>query len=319
MAEPPPATGVRTDYWQLPARVRAAVEQWLGGAVIAATTQPSGFSPGVAARLRAANGRRAFLKAVGPVPNRDAPAIHRREARIVAALPPEAPVPRLLWSYDEGEGGWVALAFTDIEGQHPAQPWHTDELDRVVAALTNLATALTPSPIPHTVAGSASRTNLFSGQWWRQLRDTPSRGLDDWSRRHADALAAVEMHAATAVAGETLLHLDLRADNLLLTADRVLVVDWPHARVGAAWVDIVGFAPSVAMQGGPMPEDLVQRHPAIHSADADAITAAVVGLAGYFTFGALQPAPPGLPTLRAFQAAQGVIARAWVRQRLGWA
>jgi thiamine kinase-like enzyme len=29
------------------------------------------------------------------------------------------------------------------------------------------------------------------------------------------------------------LHLDLRADNLLLSKkERVLVVDWPHARVG---------------------------------------------------------------------------------------
>ena len=28
--------------------------------------------------------------------------------------------------------------------------------------------------------------------------------------------------------------------------------------------------------------------------------------------------PPGLPTVRAFQAAQGVIALEWLRQRLGW-
>lgn len=51
--------------------------------------------------------------------------------------------------------------------------------------------------------------------------------------------------------GDTLLHLDLRADNIVLTADRVYTVDWPSAAVGAWWVDVLGMAPSVAMQGGP--------------------------------------------------------------------
>ena len=44
----------------------------------------------------------------------------------------------------------------------------------------------------------------------------------------------------------------------------------------------------------------------------------VAAIAGYFTWGALQPAPPGIPTVRAFQAAQGVVARAWLAQRTSW-
>ena len=59
-------------------------------------------------------------------------------------------------------------------------------------------------------------------------------GLDGWSERNLAALAALEAEAPAAAAGDTLLHLDLRADNLLLTPERVLVVDWPHARVGAS-------------------------------------------------------------------------------------
>ena len=39
----------------------------------------------------------------------------------------------------------------------------------------------------------------------------------------------------------------------------MLVVDWPHARIGAAWVDLLWFAPSVAMQGGPAPNELLRR------------------------------------------------------------
>src|SRR5439155_22784178 len=112
-------------------------------------------------------------------------------------------------------------------------------------------------------------------------------GLDDWSLRHLDPLVELEATAPAAVEGSTLLHLDIRADNLLLTPERVYVVDWPHACVGAPWVDPVCFAPSVPMQGGPVPGDLLRRHPAARAAEPGAITAAVVAVAGFFTSRAL--------------------------------
>ena len=91
----------------------------------------------------------------------------------------------------------------------------------------------------------------------------------------------------------------------------------PQARRShIAWVDAVLLGPSVAMQGGPSPEQLLARHAAAVGADADAVTAVVAALAGYFTQRGLQPPPPGLPTLRAFQAAQGAVARAWLARRL---
>ena len=92
-------------------------------------------------------------------------------------------------------------------------------------------------------------------------------------------------------------------------------MDWPEACVGAAWIDMVFFAPSVTMQGGPSPEDVIARHPACQAADADDLTVAVAAVAGYFTHRALQPPAPGLPTLRAFQAAQGAVAREWLAER----
>src|SRR5207245_806977 len=105
----PPAKGLRVDWENLPAEVRAALEDRLGSPVVASITQPTGFSPGLAARLRLGDDRRVFIKAVSEAANPDSPSLHRREARIVAALPVSAPVPRLLWTYDEG--GWVALCF----------------------------------------------------------------------------------------------------------------------------------------------------------------------------------------------------------------
>jgi aminoglycoside phosphotransferase (APT) family kinase protein len=148
-------------------------------------------------------------------------------------------------------------------------------------------------------------------------QERPPR-LDSWSLRHLDRLAALGAKAPAAAAGETVLHLDLRADNMLLTPDRVVVVDWPHAGVSTPRVDLLFFAPSVAVQGSPPPEDLLSRTPHARQADADAVTAVVASTAGFFVRETTQPAPPGLPTLRAFQAAQGEVAREWLAWRTGW-
>ncbi len=316
---PPPAQGVRLEWQAVPSHVRAAVEDWLGSTVVSATSQPSGFSPGVAARLRTANDRRVFIKAIGPEPNPDSPSFHLREARISAQIPAAAPVPRLLWSSNDEESGWVVLLFEEIsDGQHPAQPWRSDELARVLDTLASLARFLTPSPLPATTIGTASDHFAHQICGWQKLRTEQPAALDAWSVRHLDKLAEIERTAPAAVAGNTLLNLDVRADNMLLTPERVWFLDWPHAHVGAAWVDVIGFAPSVTMQGGPSPEEIIADFPPCQQADPAAITAAVVSIAGYFTYRSLQPPPPGIPTVRAFQAAQGAVAREWIAQRLGW-
>ena len=304
----------------MPEGVLSALEGWLGSAVGTAKSQAGGFSPGIASRIRTAGGSRYFVKAVGPLPNPDSPGMHRREVQIVAAMPDGVAVPRLLWSYDDEESGWVLLVFQDIEGEHPEMPWRLDELDRVIDGLAKLADSLTPSPLPVSLAGSARRAFQRGINGWRQLAEGPPSDLDRldaWSRRNLEGLVELESQAPDAVDGDTLLHLDVRADNILLAEGRVWLFDWAAACVGASWVDAVGFAPSVAMQGGPPPKQVIARHPAARSADPASITAAVAAVAGYFTRGALQPPPPGLPTLREFQAAQGAVARDWTAARAG--
>ena len=116
--------------------------------------------------------------------------------------------------------------------------------------------------------------------------------------------------------GETLLHTDVRADNVLLTPDRVVFVDWPHVCLGAPWVDLLAFLPSVAMQGGPKPWELFDDHPLARDAAGEHVDAVLAALAGFFVHRSTQPPPPGLPTIREFQRAQGAESVAWLRRRL---
>lgn len=315
--EVPAATGVRVEWWAVPAAVRGEVERRLGSTVVSADTQPGGFSPGAAARVRLADGRRVFIKAVGAEPNSAAPDLHRNEARIAGALPASAPVPRLLLSVDTE--GWVALVFEDVDGRTPAQPWRPDELDRVLSATAELAALLDPAPVAATPIEERLGPRL---QGWRRLAADPRAGdlprPDAWTRRNLHRLAEREAAWTEVAAGSALLHGDLRADNVLLTADRVVIVDWPWATVGAPWIDVVAMGPSVIMQGGPETIGRLDRHLADRGAEPAAVTTMVVALTGFFLAQSAQPDPPGLPTLRPFQRAQGLAGLRWVRARTGW-
>ena len=130
--------------------------------------------------------------------------------------------------------GWLGCAGLRSmwQGRHPAQPWCTDELERVVAAMEDLCATLTPSPLPNSIVGTASDMFAIEICGWRQMLDDRQsffHRLDEWSRRHLETLATIEETAADALIGNTLLHMDIRADNILLTPERVWFLDWPHA------------------------------------------------------------------------------------------
>jgi aminoglycoside phosphotransferase (APT) family kinase protein len=315
---PPRAQGQRLTWPELPDRIRAAIEGSLGDRVVEAESMSGGYSPGLASRLVTSSGRRVFAKAVSNQLNPDSPRIHRREIEVAAHLPKEAPVPRLLWSMAElTSEEWAVLVFEEVEGHPPAQPWVPAEFDRVVDALNELAAELTPSPVPATAIGSVADWEVLRPNW-RLLAESDTVHPDPWVRRNLDRLVEAERAIPHATGGDTLLHLDLRGDNMLMARDGVVIVDWPYARVGAAWIDPAFFAPSVAMEGGPEPEALVERIDVLRSADPDALTAGIIGAAGFLTERGAREPVPGLPGLRAFQEAQGVVARRWVAERTGW-
>ncbi|MET8833001.1 phosphotransferase [Micromonospora sp. NPDC004540] len=306
-------TKSRIRWTDLPGHIRAAVEEILGDRVVAAESQDGGFSPGTADRVRTAGGGRAFVKAVSPAQNDRSPTLHRAEARIAAALPPAAPAPRLLGSHDDGD--WIALVFTDVEGRHPVTPWDTGELAAVLSTLEALAGVLTPAPAAVVTTATEQLGQDFGG--WRRIAADPPADLDPWARGRLPELCAATDRGLAALAGETLCHLDVRADNLLIGPDGgVTVVDWPWACRGPAWLDSLLVLVNVQVHGGHDPEALLAARPLTAEVDHADVTGVLAGFTGFFLDGARQPPPPGIPTVRAFQRLQGDALLPWLARRM---
>ncbi|MFC9692372.1 hypothetical protein ACFTSF_27745 [Kribbella sp. NPDC056951] len=297
------AAGVRLPFEKTPLAVRAWVERALGSTVVSATTQQGGFSPGVAARLVTASGRRAFVKTVGTALNPKTPTLFRQEIVAVQSIGPLASTPRLLDVYDDGD--WVGLLFEDISGWLPSHPWVQPEVDRVLDALAELTEALDPSPWPDAPV-VAIRSREFLSRWDQVLTD--GLAVPDWLVGRVQELAALAQDTLRVMAdGKALAHYDLRADNLILTEDRVVFIDWAHPGLGPRWTDTVILQAdmrSSAVRLPPLPDD-------------PAITGFIAAIAGGQWWGAAQEPPPGLPTIRTWQREQALVHLDWVRERLG--
>ena len=291
------------------------VEAALGARVVTAVNQPGGYSPSLAARCRLDDGRRVFVKAAAPELNPRTPDMLRDEIDVSARLPADLPVPRLRHVVEVGT--WVVAVFDDIDGRQPATPWRAGELAQVLTAVEAFAEAVDPSPVRDLPPMAVRHAESFGR--WRALAEGDVTPVDRWAADNLERLAALEAAWEEAAAGDALLHGDIRADNLLIGADgRVWLVDWPHASLGAPWVDLVLMLPSIAHDGGPEPEEVWASSRVGRGVDPDALTAMVAALDGYFTVRANEPPPPGLPHLRPAQAAFGRVTRRWLRSRTGW-
>ncbi|WP_280366634.1 phosphotransferase family protein [Nocardia wallacei] len=282
----------RVGWGQLPGPVRVTVENRLGARVESVTVPAGGYSHGMASVLQLDDGRTVFAKAIHT--NDTLAHMYRTEADTTAGLPAAVPVPTVLFSLETD--GWLVTAFEAVEGRHPRLDQPT-ELAAVLHAVEQLATALTPCPLEDVPTIAQSYGTALTG-WQEFAADGPPADLDEWPRRNLTRLAELETTWMGYAAGNTLLHTDIRPDNLMIRSDgSVVVVDWAWPCVGAAWVDAVSLAPSMLAVG-------VDPDPVLAGigVDKNAVDAFAAGLAGYWARNCRQPAPPRSPHLRDHQA-----------------
>ena len=258
----------------------------------------------------------AFVKAVGESLNARTPELVAREIDVLQQLPTYAGAPALLSSFDERIEGerWVALMVEDIPGRHPHVPWQEHEVDAALAALARMAA----EPLPETVDLPLLEEDMAGDlSLWPELVPEPPEDLDPWVAGNLDRLVELSTAAAPLLRGDRLVHTDIRSDNLLVTdSGDVRVVDWPWACRGNAWIDSMMLLFNVRLHGGPDVAAYAPRLADLGASEED-VDVLLTALLGYFVHAARLPAPPGLPTVRAFQRAQGVAAADWLRERWG--
>jgi hypothetical protein len=209
-------------------------------------------------------------------------------------------VPGLLGWYDDGT---TLIAIEDLTDAHWPPPWTPDQIKAVRAMLGLVASTRPPAGLRRLEglrdwldgwpAIAADREPVLS-------TGLCSRGwLDKALPRLREAAATCEL------AGEELLHLDVRSDNLCFLDGRVLLVDWNHACVGNALLDLVAWLPSLHLEGGPTPWELVP-----NSRGFAAL------MAGFFASRAGLPPPPTAPNVREFQRRQAEVALGWAAREL---
>ncbi|MGN8049640.1 hypothetical protein ACTJKO_08095 [Curtobacterium sp. 22159] len=308
----------RTTWTDVPDDLRSRIAALLGGTVTTATSQPGGYSPGGADRVVTSTGCRAFVKTLARSRNADGFGMHEREARVMASLPETVRAPRLLdVLHDTVDGDdWIALVLEDVDGRHPGGTLDGADVPAVLDALDTLPVAAGPLlDLPRVAEDLAADFTA----WDRMVEDGLPGVVPDAVRAAAPDLARAAADAATAVEGEHLVHVDCRADNLLVDADGLVwVVDWPWASIGAHWLDPLTYLLDALVRGEDVDVDHhLATHPVFAGLSATSVDAVLAGLAGMFFERAARPAVPHMPTLRDFQRREALAAADWVLRRWG--
>ncbi|MGH3496674.1 MAG: hypothetical protein ACRDP1_04330 [Nocardioidaceae bacterium] len=305
----PRAAGLRLPYQQLPAHVRRWVESALGAPVVQATTQAGGMSPGCAARLVLADGRRAFVKAVGDALNPVTPSLFRHEIEVLSHLGRVEYRPAVLDSYDDGR--WVGLLFEDVEGTYP--DLRLDSVaDAVWEAVATQSRELTPAPTGLDIPTLVDQADRWNELGWVPLMSNPGAYLPAALAGKADQLAERVGAVGNRVDVSSLCNWDIRNDNLLQRPDgSIVIVDWGMARLGPGWGDLLAL--SLEWAETPVFDD---RMAAVVDADPAVVTDLLLGLGGMLAYRATLPAPVGLPSLNEFRRTESARFLAAATRRL---
>ncbi len=276
----------------------ARVESALACHVCSTTRVEGGYTPAERWVFVCADGSCVFIK-VGV--SALTAAWVRDEQRFYSAV--RAPfVPRYLGWDDDGERPFIALE--DLRRADWPPPWDPPSIDAVLHSLEQMH-ALSPGPILPDFA--TRHGNTFSN--WLQIAAAPQPFLalglasEKWLARSLPLLIEAEKSIDTT--GMALTHFDIRSDNICLREGRALLIDWNGACLGNPRLDLGFWLPSLAAEGGPVPESILS--------DAADVAAAV---SGFFAARAGLPQVPDAPRVRWIQQVQLKTALPWVVRAL---
>lgn len=275
--------------------LRTRIERLLGAAVETYRHVQGGYTP--ATRLLCRTRKGDFFVKAGATPLTSEFLRSEIEAyqRIAGAF-----VPKLVaWEEHETE---PILIIEDLSSACWPPPW--DERQVVCVAEQIQEMHRTKAPLK-----SFLQTHGTFAPNWQTVAEEPapflSLGIADarWLEKALPVL--LEQEQRCPMDGDSLVHLDLRSDNICLADQGVLFVDWNHACLANPRIDLGFWLPSLAYEGGPLPETILP--------DAPDVAALV---AGFFASRAGLPGIPDAPRVRLVQRQQLQTALPWAVRAL---
>jgi hypothetical protein len=302
----------------MPDHIRDWAADELGSPVVAAHDQVGGMSPGCATRLVAADGRRAFVKAVGLDLNPRTPFLFRREITALTLIGTHELWAGLRASYDDGD--WVAVMLEDVEGEHPDLDDDAvmDQLLRETERFGQvLADRVPDPPAPDPEHGGLSDLRGQFHDWAdavARASEIPSALLPDWVRGDTGTWEPLVRSLALHDVG--LVNFDIRVDNLLQRPTGELVfLDWGGTGIGPLWLD--PLLARMERVESPWFDDSLASSPALVAAGDTAVDAWLVGFAVFLAWRAHTAVDVNLPTLNDFRVTLAQRMLAGAERRLG--
>lgn len=215
-------------------------------------------------------------------------------------------LPQLQGFDDDGE--LPVLVLDDLSRGFVVPPWSEESIAAVRAALDELGAMRALPGLPRFEEFEFHLTG------WQVVADDPapflSLGLCSaaWLGEALPALVGAAESAQ--LAGDQLLHCDVRSDNIAVVDGQALFVDWNWACAGNALLDLAAWLPSLAAEGGPQPGE-------VFPPDRRAAGYASL-MAGFWAARAALPPPPTAdPSVRDLQRRQLAVAFDWAVRELG--
>jgi hypothetical protein len=304
--------------------VRDEAARILGAPITRAERVYGGYAPSATFRMALANGKRAFFKASYPLPQGSAviwPSKDEERAyrKLGGFIEPWAP--KFFGSFERD--GWLVLLLEDL-GPRSVPPW-TPAKARVAA---RSYARFHKSTLGRRLPRWLSRTQHAEfGVFWGQLaKSRELHQVASLAKRRAEEAAEwiavalpllrdLERELVRARPPFALLHFDTRSDNIRIAKDRLRIFDWPYPSVGPAELDVTAFAQSVVVDGGPVPQRVVDWYEDVLPLRAGLVDASLAGIAGYLADRARRPPAAGLPRIRAFQRQQLKACLTWAALR----
>jgi fructosamine-3-kinase len=308
-------TGVeaKPPWKRLPETVRQQVDTALGAPVVRAVRIWGGYAPTPTYRLVLADGRHAFFKGTFQASNEFAKNALLDEERVYGDLGTilGSWMPQLYAIFHHDD--WHVLLLEDL-GPKSVPPWTPGRTRAITHALATFHHSSLGSQPPAWLSRPGGR--LPQENWSRTIRESQefqriaalagkrSPQVLEWFQKISQKIDQLMKQPALREGPYAILHGDLRSDNLRFIQRRLYLFDWPAITVGRPEWDIVAFAQSVTVEGGPSPEQVMTWYEEEFPLNSNAVECALAWWLTFFADRAWRPEIPGLPRVRRFQRQQ---------------